>query len=105
MKVKILHALELENGSTLERGREVDLAIRTARALISSGHAKPVNEEVKEVISYSKDNPPPEVQEVELPEGITEQIDNQPKQESAAEKSKSRRSLWHKIKTLWRVQE
>ena len=65
MRVKLIKDWTDEKGRTDKAGTHIDIAYRYAKALIKKGIAIPDTEQVENITSYSKDNPPPEVQEVE----------------------------------------
>ena len=101
MKVKVLHTFKKKNAGPAERGDVIDIAIRQARELIELGYVEAFNEEEKQVISYSKDNPPPEKQEVEIPKEIIQQQPAAQAPKEPSENNEGRHTVWQKIKSLW----
>lgn len=92
MRVKLLHDWEDEKGRTAKAGTHIDVAYRYAKKLIKQGIAIGDKEEVEPIAYYSKDNPPPDVQEVEIKE---EQIFKLPEAEP------QKVTWWDKLKSLW----
>ena len=94
MRVKLIKDWTDEKGRTDKAGTHIDIAYRYAKALIKQGLAIPDTEQVENITSYSKDNPPPEVQEVELEKEFFEPAPVKPKKVTWWDKIKS---LWHRL--------
>lgn len=101
MKIRAIRHFTHPKGHTISPGTEIDISIRCARDLIAKGYAHPIAENIPEVVTYSKDNPPPAIQEIEMPEET--QIVQPPTQERP-KKPNGRRTWWDKLKSLWQAQ-
>jgi len=97
MNIKALKAFTTPNGHRVKKGDTIDIAMRAARKLIAEGKASSAEIPVAEVHNYTKDNPPPPKEEVELPEDIIP--------EPPAEQEEKKPKMWDKLKSKWPAQE
>lgn len=96
MRVRFTAEYTTEDGKAFDKGVIAELAYKHAKKAIASGAAEACKSEAKEQQSpaYSKDSPPPAVQEVV----VEDEIFTNPMIDEAPEK---KASILDKIKRLW----